>query len=381
MATKRGDGLDIQFPANSTESIFDARLPGSHFRDALPVASMVVAGLCFLFFFGLFIMSCIQSWSSKKRKFGVPLYSSVFVMGLYVYPSCTKASKPSLIFSRYFAIYTADRIMIEIREKRVIMYYPFLIVLETMTLIGDSLLMLFLLRAFAEALFKLVAKTPDSHFFRTMGLRILAWGLNLLAVANPAAFIYYLVSKKLLSEEQKKMIASIGDARTTIYTSYRQITLAFYCLYLGASLLMTWIAVDTSRKLKRHHTPDKSFRIGLPLLVAFLDVRSVVKLVYAALFKYTPRGESQGAKFGHILLYGFLSTGIYGVVYWITRSEEWVEEEEEHSAKSHNNTVYTPGTKEQVTITTYQNGEGMMHANQMPQQAYQNQVYTFRNGA
>lgn len=203
------------------------------------------------------------------------------------------------------------------------MYFPFLIALETMTLFGDSLLMLFLLRAFTEALFVHIDAERDSASFLTIFLNIIAWGINLLAVANPAAFIYNLVSKGLLNDETKDTLKSVGDARIQMLIAYREITLAFYCIYLGASLIMTWISIFSLQKLKQRHIPQKAFGTGLPLMVGSLDIRSIFKLAYVVMYKYNPRRESPTVKFVHILVYGCLSVVVYGTVWWITRSREW----------------------------------------------------------
>lgn len=89
------DFAGVTNTSNSTTSnILNGRMPGSHFRDALPTASMVVAGMCFLFFLVIGIAQCIAGHrSEQKKRFKVSIGLSTFIMILCVssspYSRCT----------------------------------------------------------------------------------------------------------------------------------------------------------------------------------------------------------------------------------------------------------------------------------------------------
>ncbi|KAF2493285.1 hypothetical protein BU16DRAFT_563450 [Lophium mytilinum] len=356
---------------NTTGNILEWRIPGSHFRDPLPTATFVAAALCFLFFFGHYVVTCcLCCWKRKNKS-----KSKNFIWQFRF---------SSAILMLYFAVYTADRVLTEINEKRVVMYYPFLIVLETMTLFADAWLMVFLLGAFTLLLYEHAGAKKESNSLMMVGLRLITWGLMLLAAANPAAFIYYLVSNRLLSEETKQAIANTGGPRVEILTAYTKITLAFYCIYFGAAIILTWITIYILRKLHRRQTPAKAIRVGLPLLVACVDARSLVQLVFAAAFTYKPHTESGVVKLLRLLFYGFLSIGIYSTFMWISGSDDLKEKDD---ANVHKDVNYTPGVPEATpqpvyygdVITAYTGKQVTWNAHPVPQNMHHDGSYTFRN--
>jgi hypothetical protein len=207
------------------------------------------------------------------------------------------------------------------------MYYPFLIVLETMTLYSDAALMKYLLGAFSVKLWKLTGKKDRDEGCRAVLLQIISWSLLFLAAAGPVAFIYYLVSHRIMPEDTKKVFEGANGTRFKLLTGYQEITLAYYIIYLCAAILFTWIAGFNLHTWRRFSVPSTSLRIGLPILAGCLVARSIVQLFFAAAYKYKPHVETDLAKLFHLLFYGFLSVAIYYNIAWISRSDEWTSED------------------------------------------------------
>ncbi|KAF1993275.1 hypothetical protein P154DRAFT_582995 [Amniculicola lignicola CBS 123094] len=361
-------------PSNLEGSWLDWKVPGSKFRTPLPTATFAVAAICAFYFIADYLIGCFMCCFMRKKM----KKTNKTLMESYPY------SISKLILLLYFSFYVADRVLTEIGEKRVVMYYPFLIVLTVLTLFADATLMFYLLGAFTMELYKKAGDSKENSFGIKFGLRAITWGLTLLAGAGPAAFIYYLASNKLMNDDTKKAISETGGPRLALVTSYTKITLAFYCIYLGAALILTWIVISNVRKLKKRQVPSKAVTIGLPLLVTALDVRSLVQVVYAGYYTYKDNAEAGAAKLIRLIFYGFLCIVIYQTVIWVCRCEDF---EEVADAPEHKNISYAPVVDERAPQpvyhadpdTVYQAQQTAYNPHGVAPNQYNNQTYGYQN--
>ncbi|KAJ9639894.1 hypothetical protein H2201_007328 [Coniosporium apollinis] len=292
----------------SLSSILDQRFPATHFKYILPTAMFVVSAICVLCFIGFIVWyAWIRAKNNQTKKLlrWAVIGFSIFLMTLY------------------FGLDVADRVLLELGEKRILMHWPFMITLEALSLFGDVMLMTFLLVPLARELSN-HARIPEQSTSFTILCHIgLNYVLTGLAIASIAAFVYKLVTDQFFDEDFREAMAESGSKPMMILAAYTKLNVAFYGLYFAGAISITVIATRAFMRLRRASALRRTFLICLPLLCASVLVRTLGKFIYAIVFKLQARAQTSSTQLIHTILYGLLSVVIYATILVIAGSDDW----------------------------------------------------------
>ncbi|EON63086.1 hypothetical protein W97_02313 [Coniosporium apollinis CBS 100218] len=344
----------------SLPSILDQKFPATHFKYILPTAMFVVSAICVLCFIGFIVWYAgirAKNKQTKKLLRWAVIGFSIFLMTLY------------------FGLDVADRVLLELGEKRILMHWPFMITLEALSLFGDVMLMTFLLVPLARELSDHVKIPEQSSSFTILCHKGLNYILTGLATANIAAFVWKLVTDRFFDEDFREAMAESGSKPMMILAAYTKLNVAFYGLYFAGAISITVIAMRALMRLRKAGALRRTFLICLPLLSASVLVRTLGKFIYAIVFKLQARVQTSSTQLIHTIFYGLLSVVIYATILVIAGSDDW----ESDIGPVRANVEYGPVAYTSYGETQYKTGEVNVAVQETPLMGHVDQGYTYNH--
>jgi hypothetical protein len=279
------------------------------------MATLIVSGICVLSFIGIIVWYAWVKGKNKQTKkllHWATIGVSILFMILFVSSIIpTNRNVCLLTFSSYFGLDLTDRILHELKIKVSSMYFRISIPLETFTLIGDLMLLTFLLLWLGQALLDHVGISPQRITFLRMAHATTLMFLLALFIGDRIAFIYKSVTDQFLTPASTYAKSTTNSQLGMILGAYAKLNTAFYGLYLAGAISISTISVIVLLQLKKAQVLHRTFRVFLPILSVAITVRTTANFIYALYFKLLKHPQSLTYQLIHMLFYGLLSIAIY----------------------------------------------------------------------